>query len=598
VETTAKRWCERIHLRLDRTRVFKHRHVSDIFISYASGDLPRVKPLVDALLQRGWSVWWDRTILPGKTWDKVIESALAQARCVIVLWSQDSIGSDWVRIEAEDAKQRGILVPALLDDVKIPLAFRRIQAARLIGWAGRLPSPAFDELAQGISEILSAASPLTPEGTIPITSEATISPQSGRWRSTVAMEAETIDRVKAGEPIGGTSPNPTPPRQQLNRNSSGTILFVHGNSVAFKDYQPTFRVAKRCAENAGLQQEFVACEWGDSLSMEFEGESIPVGPAVTDQGDEDEARWSYLYEDPLFELRVLADGLPHEASRAPGAAPAAEVLWNTIRKYQPTRELEALLDKSGLMSHWAPAWGAIVDPFGVVWRAIKASERDPDEAAMALADGLTAQLTLEAQEHGLPTPGEIMRRKLRSCLQTDWGAPVHIVGLRVKHFMAARLPRKRHSFSASYSPFIGDIILYMARGKDIREFLQLKIAELKPPVYLLAHNLGGVACVDLLALRDAPDVKALITAGSPAPLFYELDALASLKKSDPLPPGFPPWLNLYDPNDLLGYMAHRLFPQVRDVQIRSGELMPAANNAYWVQDASWKAIRQFIELNS
>ena len=38
----------------------------DIFISYASADRPRVKPLVDLLHGKGWSVWWDRTILPAR----------------------------------------------------------------------------------------------------------------------------------------------------------------------------------------------------------------------------------------------------------------------------------------------------------------------------------------------------------------------------------------------------------------------------------------------------------------------------------------------------------------------------------------------------
>lgn len=129
--------------------------MSDIFISYASADRPRVKPLVDALVKIGWSVWWDRTILPGKTWDQVIEAALADARCVIVLWSRDSIQSDWVRTEAGEAKRRGILVPALLEDVSIPLGFRSIQAADLVNWPGALSGGEFDKLASAVTAVLS-----------------------------------------------------------------------------------------------------------------------------------------------------------------------------------------------------------------------------------------------------------------------------------------------------------------------------------------------------------------------------------------------------------------------------------------------------------
>jgi hypothetical protein len=116
--------------------------VSDIFISYASADRPRAEPLVRALEQQGRTVWWDRSILPGKTWSQVIEAALADARCVIVLWSRESVRSEWVLAEAEEAKRRGILVPALIDPVSIPLEFRRMQAADLVNWPE--PAPAAD----------------------------------------------------------------------------------------------------------------------------------------------------------------------------------------------------------------------------------------------------------------------------------------------------------------------------------------------------------------------------------------------------------------------------------------------------------------------
>jgi TIR domain len=129
--------------------------VSDIFISYASSDKWRIRPLVEALQEQGWSVWWDRRILPGEAWEEVVEKALVDTKCVIVLWSQKSIQSDWVRTEASDAKQRGILVPALLDEVTIPLAFRRIQAARLVDWSGTLPNAEFDKLVLAISQVLS-----------------------------------------------------------------------------------------------------------------------------------------------------------------------------------------------------------------------------------------------------------------------------------------------------------------------------------------------------------------------------------------------------------------------------------------------------------
>jgi hypothetical protein len=87
--------------------------MSDIFISYASADRERATLLSKALQRRGRSVWWDRTIPPGKEYDQVIEEALDSAQCVVVLWSHASVASSWVKTEAAEAMRRKILVPAL-----------------------------------------------------------------------------------------------------------------------------------------------------------------------------------------------------------------------------------------------------------------------------------------------------------------------------------------------------------------------------------------------------------------------------------------------------------------------------------------------------
>ena len=110
--------------------------MSDIFISYASADREPARLLADALANRGYSVWWDRTIPPGRVFDEVIQEAIQGARCMVVLWSADSARSNWVKTEAAEGVARGILVPALVSEVAPPIEFKRIQSANLSLWNG------------------------------------------------------------------------------------------------------------------------------------------------------------------------------------------------------------------------------------------------------------------------------------------------------------------------------------------------------------------------------------------------------------------------------------------------------------------------------
>ena len=99
----------------------------DVFVSYSAADRERVRAFVGGLEAAGLKIWWDTRIAPGAGFDAEIQAALDNARCVLVVWSHNSVDSEWVITEASEGMERGVLVPVAIDDVRPPLAFRRRQ---------------------------------------------------------------------------------------------------------------------------------------------------------------------------------------------------------------------------------------------------------------------------------------------------------------------------------------------------------------------------------------------------------------------------------------------------------------------------------------
>ena len=129
--------------------------MADIFISYAHDELERVEPLVRALESRDWSVWWDREIRPGSSWDDDIEREVIGASCVVTVWTKKSVESRWVKNESMSGLERGVLVPVRLDDVDLPIAFKGTQVADLTQWSGDSSAPEFATFLDAVAAVLS-----------------------------------------------------------------------------------------------------------------------------------------------------------------------------------------------------------------------------------------------------------------------------------------------------------------------------------------------------------------------------------------------------------------------------------------------------------
>lgn len=108
----------------------------DVFLSYARANAKAAKQVATALREQGYSVWLDEHLPAHRTYSDVIEEQLEAAKAVVVLWSGEAVRSQWVRSEANRARETGRLVQVRLDDARLPMPFDQIQCADLCGWSG------------------------------------------------------------------------------------------------------------------------------------------------------------------------------------------------------------------------------------------------------------------------------------------------------------------------------------------------------------------------------------------------------------------------------------------------------------------------------
>jgi hypothetical protein len=178
--------------------------MADIFISYAREDREWVEKLANALGTEGYTVWWDFDLLVGKRYRETIETELQTAKAAVVVWSQHSIRSDFVRDEAEDAQQRNILLPLLKEVVRPPAGFRQLQTADLTSWQGTASHAEFRRMLKGVSHLVGrpAAGDVDEHHTDPAAMPVSV---------TVTPPVTAVPTpIQAASPAGGADPASAP----------------------------------------------------------------------------------------------------------------------------------------------------------------------------------------------------------------------------------------------------------------------------------------------------------------------------------------------------------------------------------------------------
>lgn len=141
--------------------------MAEVFLSYAREDRARAEQVAHGLEANGIDVFWDNEIPPGATWADHIEQKLSQCKALIVLWSAHSTKSQWVREEARMGRDKGVLIPAMIDNVPAPFGFGEVQAADLSNWNGEAQHPNWQRFIAAVRQFCAGPSAQAPMGAPP-----------------------------------------------------------------------------------------------------------------------------------------------------------------------------------------------------------------------------------------------------------------------------------------------------------------------------------------------------------------------------------------------------------------------------------------------
>lgn len=412
------------------------------------------------------------------------------------------------------------------------------------------------------------------------------------------------------------------------------ILFVHGTGVRQPAFDATFESVQMNVAQFLPTASVVPCYWGHLGSDLGKGLSVPLynqskSLVVAEKENDAPERWALLYDDPLIELRLLASRSAAKPALTFGATPVS-MLRDSLSVLRERIDDGAWPDIR--LSRLASALSAIeaVSAFTGLDAAINAGvalepEQGLDTVRLIIARALTSGWIVEQMNAGIPAvPADVRDSVLGAAFEMLGGSRAQTKGMLGDFIKTLTKPLAalvsaivvdplwqaaaaggrayRRSIAQGATPGVGDILLYQAKGEKIRAFIAQTIeAESKPtgePVILLAHSLGGIACIDLLIASAQPNIRGVITVGSQAPFLYEIGALTQLEAPSKLPGHMPPWLNIYDQDDLLSFKALPIMTGgngITDREVRSHQPFPAAHGAYWNNVRVWEEIKSFLE---
>jgi adenylate cyclase len=129
-----------------------------VFVSYARSTEAQAQQVAEALRTLGHEVWRDDELPAHRTYSEVIEERLQAAGAVVVIWSAEALKSQWVRAEADAAREKGTLIQVSVDGTVPPMPFNQIQCADLKGWDGDVSAAGWRKVEGSVAALIGESS--------------------------------------------------------------------------------------------------------------------------------------------------------------------------------------------------------------------------------------------------------------------------------------------------------------------------------------------------------------------------------------------------------------------------------------------------------
>jgi TIR domain len=131
--------------------------MADVFISYSRDDRAVVRPLAEAVTRAGYSLWWDEELPPHLSYADVIAEQIGKAKAAIVVWSGSAAASQWVRAEADLARNQKKLVQTSIDGRMPPMPFDQLHFVMIGDWRGEEDHPGWRKVKESLAALCTGA---------------------------------------------------------------------------------------------------------------------------------------------------------------------------------------------------------------------------------------------------------------------------------------------------------------------------------------------------------------------------------------------------------------------------------------------------------